>query len=166
MPKHVYGLVNVEMGAIAGDGGMGTSLTPVGETVSDTAQVTSEDNTITDFTVEESDSPVESIVSARGKVIIEWSTYNVEADTMVRFFGGTKVTGPPVKYQAPDAFADIEQSVKLTDKKGNVVEFPRVKISPKMGLSFQKGKLGQLDLVGTVLQPTKAGEKRFTITYA
>jgi hypothetical protein len=165
MPKHTFGLANVEMGAIAGDGGMGTSLVAVGETVSDTAIVSSEDNTVTDFTVEESDSPVESIVSARGKLTFAWSTFNVEADNLVKFFGGTKVTGPPVKWQAPDAFPDIEQSLKLTDKKGNVVEIPRAKLSPKFGLSFQKTKLGQVDIVATVLQPTKAGEKRITITY-
>lgn len=162
--KHVIGLVNVEMGAIAGDGGMGTSLAPVGETVSDSAALNSEDNTITDFNIEESDSPVESIVTARGAVRLAWSTYDVQPDTLVKFFGGTKITGPPLKWQAPDAFPSLEQSLKITDKKGNILEIPRAAITGKFGLSFNKGKLGQIDLIAVVLQPTKAGEKRMTLT--
>ena len=166
MAKHVFGLASVEMGAIAGDGGMGTVLAAGGETVTDTAIITSEDNTITDFNIEESSSPIESVVSATGKLTFNWSSFNVEADALVLFLGGTKVTGPPVKWQAPDSFPDVEKSIKLTDKKGNTVEIPRAKISTKISLSFQKTKLGQLDFIATILQPTKAGEKRLTITYA
>jgi hypothetical protein len=164
--KHIYGLVDVSIGAIAGDGGMGTVLAAVGETVADSASITSEDNTITDFISEEADSPVESITSARGAIILAWSTYALDADTMIKFFGGTKVTGPPVKWQAPDIFPDIELSIKLTDKKGNFIEIPRGKFSNKFSFSLSKTKLGQTDVRVTILQPTKAGEKRMTITYA
>ena len=166
MAKHVFGLASVKMGAIAGDGGMGTSLTPVGETVSGTANLVTEDNQVTDFNIEESDSPVESIVSEAGKMTISWSSYNVDADNLVLFFGGTKVTGPPVKWQAPDSFIQVEKSLEFTDRKGNVIIVPRAKIQAKFGLSFAKDKLGQVDIVATILQPDKSGEKRMTITYA
>jgi hypothetical protein len=250
----VFGLASCQMGAIANDGGMGTSLEDVGETVSGTASMTTEDNTVTDFTCEETDSPVESIVSAFGKITFAWSTYNVGARMLYKFFGGTlklfktiatlgSVTGGsgytngtyagvaltggtgsgakativvasgavstvtitdggegftvadalsaaastiggtgtgfsvPVAtlsngsatntiWEAPDSFPDLEQSLKLTDKKGNVFNLPRVKISGKFGFSFAKDKLGQIDLSATILQPTKSGEKRITVTYA
>lgn len=254
MAKHVFGLASVLMGAIAGDGGMGTTLEAVGETVSGTATMTTEDNTTTDFNIEESDSPVESIVSQFGKITFAWSTYDVAARQMYKFFGGvlslfktiatlgsvtggslytngtytnvplTGGTGTGAKativvsgaavttvtvtdggegytvsdslsaaaaniggtgsgfsvpvatisngtatqttWAAPDSFPDLEQSLKLTDKKGNVFNLPRVKISGKFAFSFAKDKLGQIDLVATILQPTKSGEKRITITYA
>lgn len=88
MPKHVYGLVNVEMGAIESDGGMSLATEIVGETVSGTALLTTEDPTVTDFNVEESDLPVESI-SQQGKMTLAWSTYNVSAYNLYKFFGGT-----------------------------------------------------------------------------
>jgi hypothetical protein len=254
MPKHVFGLASVKMGAISGDGGMGTSLEDVGETVSGTATMVTEDNTVTDFTCEETDSPVESIVSAFGKVTFAWSTYDVSGRQLYKFFGGTlklyktiatlgSVTGGTLytngtytnvpltggtgsgakativvagaavttvtvtdsgegytvadslsaaaaniggtgsgfavpiatlangsatqtTWEAPDSFPDLEQSLKLTDKKGNVFNLPRTKISGKFGFSFAKDKLGQIDLVATILQPTKSGEKRIAITYA
>lgn len=250
----VFGLSSVKMGAIAGDGGMGTSLDAVGETVAGTASITSEDNTVTDFNIEESDSPVESVVSAYGKISFNWSSYDVGGRNMEKFFGGTwkpyktiatldTVTGGtgytngtynnvpltggsgsgalativvasgavstvtityggegyadtddlsaaastiggtgtgftvPVatlsnasatqsEWLAPDSFPDVEKSLELTDRKGNVINIPRAKISPKFGLSFSKEALGQLDLIATVLQPTKAGESRLSIKYA
>ncbi|HEY8687666.1 MAG TPA: hypothetical protein VIM07_00410 [Chitinophagaceae bacterium] len=245
MSKHTFGLQNVEMGKVAVDGGMGTVLTAVGETVSGTAEMTTTDPTITDITIEESDSPIESIVEA-GITQMAWSTYNVDGDQLVKFFGGvftpatgvktytltggtgytdgayndvalTGGTGTGAKanlvisggivtsatitnggtgytaadsltatglgagtlfaitvdtiatattYGAPDAVLDIEQSLKIIDKKGNVVSIPRAKISAKLGLSFTKTKLGQVDIVAKVLQPSKTGEKRYTIQYA
>jgi hypothetical protein len=253
--KHVFGLASVKMGAVANDGDMGTSLYDIGETVAGTAALTTDDNTVTDFSVEESDSPVESVVTARGKIQFAWSSYDVSAAQLFKFFGGTykpykniatlgSVTGGsgytgagtyknvaltggtgagaradivvasgavttvtivdggegytvadalsaantdiggagsgfsvPVAtlnngsatkttWEAPDTFPDIEQSVELTDKKGNVIQVPRAKISGKFGFSFAKDKLGQLDLIATVLQPTKTGVKRIKATYA
>lgn len=254
MAKHVFGLASVKMGAIAGDGGMGTTLETVGETVTGTATMTTEDNTVTDFNIEESDSPVESVVTAFGKITFAWSSFDVAARQLYKFFGGilklfksiatlgsvtggslytngtytdvplTGGTGTGAKativvagaavttvtvtdggegytvadslsaaaaniggtgsgfsvpvatlangsatqttWEAPDSFPDLEQSLKLTDKKGHVFDVPRVKISGKFGFSFAKDKLGQVDLVATVLQPTKAGESRLKITYA
>lgn len=250
----VFGLASVKMGAVANDGGMGTSLEQIGETVSGTASLTSEDNTVTDFNIEESDSPVESIVSQQGKMTFAWSTYDVGGRNMERFFGGTwkpyktvatlgTITGgsgytngtynnvaltggsgsgaianivvssgavssvtlvyggegytaldalsaaastiggtgtgfsvpastlsnasaTQSEWIAPDSFPDVERSLEWTDKKGNVIKAPRAKVSPKFGFSFSKEALGQLDLVATVLQPTKAGEGRISVKYA
>jgi len=259
MAKKVFGLASLKTADVAVDGGMGTKLQTVGETVSGTAVMTQEDNTTTEFAIEESDSPVESIVSAAGKITFSWSSYKIDYRNLYRLFGGTgnmplpagavltlgtltagsgytaagfyedvplsvntgsgsgaranitvaggvitavEITAPGTgyagtqeltaantllggagtgwkvvistvqstaaleKWEAPDSFPDIEQSIQITDKKGNVVIIPRAKISSKLGLSFAKDKLGQLDMVATVLQPTKSGEKRMTITFA
>lgn len=256
MAKKFFGLKSIKVAPIAGDGGMGTALTTIGETVLGTAGVTQEDNTVTDFGIEESDSPVESVVSATGKLSLAWSSYQIDYYTLTKLFGGTgnpkisvgsintlgSITGGslytngfyenvpltggagtgayaditvaggavtsvvlrqlgsgyavsnnlsaaaaniggtgsgftvPVsavhataaneKWEAPDSFADTELSVQATDNKGNIVNFPRMKLSSKPSLSFRKDGLGQIDITGTVLQPTKVGEKRMTIIFA
>jgi hypothetical protein len=255
MAKKIFGLAAVEMGTIEPDGGMATSLTPVGETVSGTATMAQEDNTTTNFTIEESSSPIESFISESGAISFAWSSYKIDSATLYKFFGGvvtafaapgrvltvgsitagslytngsypgvplTGGTGTgataditvaggivttvtlvnrgsgytigdelsaaaasiggtgsgfeiPVatvgtlvkeKWAAPDEFPDIEASLKLTDKKGNIVTLPRVKISSKMNVAFSKESLGQLDMVATVLQPTKVGEPRITFEFA
>lgn len=251
MAKHTFGLENVYMGDVAADGGIGTNLTPVGETVSGTMDMTTSEPTITDFNIEESDSPVESIVSTPGKIELNWSTYDVSGDNLEKFFGGTysgiggiatlgsltpgsgyttdgtynnvpltggagtgatanitiasgavtdvtivkpgsgydasdalsadsadlggnsgtafsQVVGTvsaSASWEAPDSMVEKEQSLKVIDKKGNIVEIPRAKISANMGISFSKEKLGQVDIKATILQPTKSGVRRMKITY-
>lgn len=257
MAKKVFGLASLQIADIANDGGIGSNWETVGETVSGTAQMAQEDNTTTEFNIEESDSPVESIVSAAGKVTFAWSSYDISYSTLKKLFGGTGnlqkysgsinvlgaitagssyITGyyenvpltggggtgaranitvngsgaitavtltalgtgysatnnlsasnanlggagsgfnvvvtsvfstaAAETWQAPDSFPDIEKSLKIVDKKGNILKAARVKISSKLGLSFAKDKLGQLDMVATILQPTKAGEPRIDMSFA
>lgn len=77
------------MGAIANDGGMGTSLSEIGDTVEGTAQMDTQEATMQDFKIEESDSPVQSIKTEADKITFSWSTYANNAATLQRMFGGT-----------------------------------------------------------------------------
>lgn len=87
--KYVFGLQKFELGAKGAGGTMGTVLEEVGDTEVGTATMTMEDNTKTDIPIEESDSPVKSIVSAVGAISFAISSYNVSPRQMYRFFGGT-----------------------------------------------------------------------------
>jgi hypothetical protein len=91
--KYDLGLMNAMMGDVAVDGDMGTSLVAVGDTVADSATMTTASDTTVDFKTEESDSPVKTIVTVPGTITITWSTYNNSVDQLVRLFGGTKVAG-------------------------------------------------------------------------
>jgi hypothetical protein len=84
----ILGLVTIKLGNIASDGGMGTSLTTVGDTVKDSCVFNESDPTKTEFFIEESDDPVESFVSQKGIETIAWSTYNTSSENMARLFGG------------------------------------------------------------------------------
>jgi hypothetical protein len=89
MATKSIGLSSIRMGAIASDGGMGTALSQIGATVSDSASITTAEGTQSDFNIEESDSPFYSIESAPGSKTLAWSTYDVDLDTMARFWGNT-----------------------------------------------------------------------------
>jgi hypothetical protein len=252
--KHIYGLASIKIGALGAGGTMGTVLEQIGETATGTAVMSTEDNQITDINIEESDSPVESITSQRGKITFAWSCYDVSAQQLYKLFGGiltqfktiatfgsitagtgytngtyknvpltggagtgakaditvaggvvtvvTLVDGGygyvvsnslsalaanlggagsgfavPVAtllnsgltqntWEAPDTFPDLEMSMELLDKNGTKIEIPRIKISGKFSFSFAKDKIGQADMLGTVLQPTGAGVARMKKTDA
>jgi len=89
MAKKSIGLKSIFMGSVAADGGMGTALSDVPATVSDTASITTEEGSKTDFKIEQSDAPFYSIESDPGKQVVAWSFYDVSLDTIARFFGGT-----------------------------------------------------------------------------
>lgn len=168
--KYGQGLAKLELSDIAVDGDVGTAFVEVGDTVKGTAQLTQSDPTITDFNIEEQDDPVESIVSAEGKKTLVWSCYNVDGATLVKFFGGTytpyNALGPVhAKYTPPTSTLDVEKSVKVTDKKGNIFTIVRAKITAKFNWSFTGDKLAQLDLSCDILTPTKTGVAPFTIVY-
>lgn len=169
MPAYKIGLVDIKIGAIAGDGGMGTTLVAIGNTVADSPSFTTEDPTKQDFNIEEQDAPVYSITTSPGKKSFAWSCYDVDADTMVDLFGGTKVAaagGAPEMWKAPNQLPEIEKSLQLNWKNGGGIDFPRVKITSKVAFSFKKTALSQIDIVADVLQPTKANEPDMTIRYA
>jgi hypothetical protein len=90
MSKYKIGVSAIKIGAIAGDGGMGTSLSAGGDTVAGSASLVTEEGTKTDFNIEEADDPVYSILSEKGKITLAWSTYANDANSLEKFFGGTK----------------------------------------------------------------------------
>lgn len=170
MAKRILGLVSIKVGPIAGDGGMGTSLTTIGDTVKDSCVFTEGDPTKQEFFIEESDDAIESFVTQKGTETISWSTNNLDPDNMVLLFGGTKdgtgAVGDPYTWEPPDTQEELERSVEITDRKGNKVEIVRVKFSPKKSFSFQGTRLGAIDITGTILLPTKAATRKYKITYA
>src|SRR5215211_4170018 len=99
--KHSIGLVSVEVGDIAVDGGPATVWEVIGETVADSAAMTTDDPTIVDFNEEESDSPVETIVTAVGKSVVAWESWNVSAERLQKYLGGD-YDAPIRKWDAPD----------------------------------------------------------------
>ncbi|HZF64202.1 MAG TPA: hypothetical protein VEZ55_06955 [Chitinophagaceae bacterium] len=160
MAKKSIGLKSIKMGAIAVDGGMGTVLTQVGATVSDTAALTTEEGTKTDFNIEESDAPFFSIESAPGRKVLAWSSYDVDLDTLSRFWGGTVAAasgGNGRSWEMPDTLPVIERSIEIETKDGWKIQIPRLSLTAKLQWNLQKTKLAQIDLEGVILKPEKAG---------
>jgi hypothetical protein len=162
------GLQKVELSAIAGDGGVGVAFTQLGNTLQDSASLTSAQGQTTDFNIEESDAPVLSITKT-GTLTLKWSCVDVSADTLVALFGGTKTgagtVASPYIYTPPAAIVAIEKSVKLTDLQGNILTIVRASIYPAFNWGFSKTKIAQIDITAAILTPTKANTKPFTITY-
>lgn len=165
MAKRFLGVASIKLGAIAADGGMGTSLTAIGDTVLNSAVFETAEGTKTDLFGEESDTPLESITQA-GVTTFSFSSHNLDADSLILLFGGTKTTVAPFTWEPPAAIAAKELSIEVIDKKANKLEMVRVSVSASFAVNFNKTSLGQVNVVGTVLTPTKAGTAAFKITYA
>jgi hypothetical protein len=70
------------------------------------------------------------------------------------------------RWEAPAQFPDIELSCKITDKSGTFFEIARGGVSGKFNFAFTKDKLGQIDLVISVLQPADTTVPRIAVDYA
>jgi hypothetical protein len=143
---------------------MATTLTPLGYTYENTAQMQQEDGTTTDFNVEELDTPLATITKP-GKLAFNFSIADPDVSTFASIFGGTvSGTGAGATWSAPDASPELEMSVSITPKQGLKFDIPRAKIAAKLNGTFSKENLFLIEVACTVLQPTKAGEPRIKVT--
>jgi hypothetical protein len=166
MAKKVYtlGLSSIEVGAMAADGGMGTSLAALGYTNQDSCNMTQEDPTTSDFYAEEVDDPVVSI-SRAGKTTFNFSLMNPSVVVLAEILGGTSdTTEGSEKWNAPDVLPTVEKSVRITPQQGLMFEVPRMKLTAKINGAFSKSGIFLIDIVGTVMQPTKTGLAKMTAT--
>jgi hypothetical protein len=251
--KRMLGLVTLKVGPVANDGGMGTELVAIGDTVLDSCVFSEADGTTQEFFVEELDDAVETIVTQKGTESINWSTNNLHGRNLALIFGGTHtpyksistvgtltpgsgyvngtykavpltsgtgkeaeatvvvasgaVTSVTITYggegytagddlsalntylggsgsgfsievstlnnsntqstwEPPDSQLELERSIEIIDRKGHKMEIVRAKFAPKKSFSFQRSKLGQVDITATILVPTKDATKKYKITYA
>lgn len=156
------GVAEIAIGAIAVDGGMGTTLAPLGYTEEGSAQINMDDPTETEFPVEELEVPL-WIESKAGKIAVAFKVADPDEDTLVKVFGGAKTgTGATAVYSWPLAPVSIERSIKFTPKKGMGLNIPRAKITAKFSSEIGRGALLGVEVTGTVLQPTKADEPAIT----
>jgi hypothetical protein len=159
---YTLGLAKIEIGSIASDGGMGTSLEVWGQTLQGTCNITQDDPETTEFFAEELDDPVVSI-SKRGKTTLVFSIMNPDTTALKNTLGGTVAgSGDAVKWTAPSNLPVIEKSVKVTPQQGLVWEFPRMKIVAKINGAFSRENLFVIEVTATALQPTKTGTAPFS----
>lgn len=161
--KNTIGLQSVLIGPIAVDGGMGTTLSPITSIVEGSPIITIPAPTTTEIGVEESDEP-EFITTTQGAKTIAFSTYNADPTLLVDLFGGTVTgTAPNQIWAAPAVLPIVERSIRMVSKTGYHAEMPRVRLTPDIALNFQKATPGQVNIVGTILQPTKANTPSITL---
>lgn len=150
------GLTSIEIGAIAGDGGMGTTLAALGKTYQGTAKLQSADPETTDFYAEEDDDPIDKMVKL-GARTLTWSIMDFTPATLAAVLGGTASgTGDAATWEAPTSYVDVEKSIKIVTKKNLKIEIPRAKITAKLNVDFGKTAMGLVDITATILTPTKA----------
>lgn len=155
------GLTSIKMGAIAVDGGMGTSLALLGDgrTLEGTARLIKEDDELTEFYAEEVDDPIYASTK-KGKTRLEFTIVDFTPATLVKVMGGASNAGV---WEAPAAAADIEQSIEVITKTNLKIELVRCKVVGTFDTALGRAELGQVKVVATVLNPTKAATPPYTI---
>lgn len=162
------GLSKIEMGAIAQDGGMGATLAQLGYTNQNSAQLTMEIPTATEFFAEEVDDPV--LVSKKaGAITFAFDIMNPAPETLEQLMGGTAGKSDDSltdkdQWEAPDSVSDVELSLKITPKQGYCFAVPRASISANLTGNFAASSLMLLHVEAKVMTPTKTGTKKMTLT--
>jgi len=158
------GLTSLQIGDIAVDGGMGTVLAAVGNTFEGSAVLTQEDGEKTEFFIEESDDPIETITK-KGAITLEWAIVDYTPATLASVLGGTVTgVGAAAVWNAAADIPSIEKSIELISKKGVKYQIPRAKIEAKIDVKFSKKEIALVRIKATVMSPTKAGTASMMIS--
>lgn len=158
------GLSKIEIGAIAGDGGMGSTLAVLGNTYQDTANITVEDPQVTEHYAEEEEDP-QVIIERAGKTTLNFSIMDADYTVLQSLLGGTITgTGATEKWNAPAKLPNIEKSIKVTPEQGHVINIVRAKISAKYQGGIGKTGIMLLQVTATVMTPTKAAEPKMSFS--
>jgi len=157
MAKYTIGVSSITVGAIAGDGGPGTTLAALGLTMEDSCKLTQDDPTTTEFFAEEQDAAVFT-KSKGGAIKLTFQVMDPDTDTLVALFGGSAPgTTPNKTWNMPATIPTIEKTVKVTPSEGMTVMIPRGSIVAKLNGDFSKKALFVIDVTVTALTPTKSG---------
>ena len=143
---------------------MVTTLTQIGYTDRDSCVFSSEDPEETEIEVEEVDDPID-IISKGGKKTLKFTLADPDETALALLMGGTGDATPGTEsYTAPDTFPIIEQSIIVTPNKGLILSIPRARIVAKWNGNFSKTSQLKIDVVATVMTPTKSGLAPFSTT--
>lgn len=153
------GLAKIEIGAIASDGGMGATLSRLGEIKEGSFKVNQAEGDKTEFKVEEHDDPI-YIRQKKGTLAFEFEIHNPDADTFIQVWGGTK-DSTSGDYTPPVNLQHVERSLKITPETGYGFDIPRAMITARFSDAMGKDALLGVIVTATVLKPTKDGLANF-----
>ncbi len=158
MPEVTFGLAKVLTGVPAGDGGMSIVLAEqFGYTVPDSFAITTEDGTISEIFVEESDTPIIS-QNTSGAKRVSWETYNTAPESLLAAFGGTVTgTGATKQWNAPANIQALILSVRVETKSNKFYAMAKVSVVPALNVNINKTDAGRVTFTGSILIPDKAG---------
>lgn len=161
--KRTFGIKSIKMGDVDAGGGMGTTLTVLGDgnTLEGTASFTKEEDEENEFFAEEYDDPIETI-QKKGRATLEFCIVDFTPNTLVRVLGG-KVNGTSGNWEAPDVAPEIEQSVEVITKKDVLIQIVRGKVKGSIDSPLSKDDLGKVRVKVTALTPTLADTPAYEI---
>lgn len=153
------GLASISVGDIAGDGGMGTSLSVIGKTAEGSCTIETTDPEVTEIFAEEVDTAIYTSVKA-GQTTVTFQLAAPDLEQCAAVFGGTvSGTGTAKTWEYPDSVTGVEKSVKIVPKEGIVFSIPRAKLIPKFTGQFGRADTLKIEITANVLQPKKANTK-------
>ena len=153
------GLAQVMIGAIASDGGMGTTLSRLGDIKEGSFKVNHAEGDKTEFKVEEHDDPI-FIRQKKGTLAFEFEIHNPDAATFKQIWDGT-VDATTGKYTPPEVLVPRELSFKAIPEQGYGFDVVRAQVVGRFSDAMGKDSLLGVIVTVTVLKATKEGIANF-----
>lgn len=151
------GLSEVQVGAIAADGGEATSYTKIGKTYENTCKLTQEKADVTEH-YEEGQSAPEVRKKKKKVPILTFSIMDPDCAFLQAYLGGTTTgSGDDMEWSWSDTDEDIEASIRIIPEIGLVYTIPRADIEAIINADMSSQGINLVEFTVTPLKPTKSG---------
>ncbi len=153
------GLSEIQVGAIAADGGEATSYSKIGKTYQNTCKLQQEKADVTEH-YEEGQSAPEVRKKKKKVPILTFSIMDPDPTFLQAYLGGEVTgTGDDMEWSWSDTDEDIEASIRVIPEIGLVYTIPRADIEAVINADMSAQGINLVDFTVTPLKPKKAGVK-------
>jgi hypothetical protein len=161
LTKYAYGIASVKYGTPTGTASM-PSVTSWAQTVQGSLVLSEAESTTKDFYVEETSSPVVSLVTEAGALTITWRAYDLTPALLVIMKGGTagvqgSGSSQMQSYAGPVTIDSLNLALEITTTSGVVFSIYNAACLCRFDSSISREQLLEVEVTATVQDPGDGG---------
>lgn len=162
--KYAYGISSVKFGTPTGSAGMpaASAMTAWAQTVQGSMTLSEDEATIKDFNVEETSTPVKSIVTDSGALTAKWRGYDLTPSLITIVKGGASGTAgagasAKVTYAGPVQVVAVDLALEITTTNSVVFEVYNAAVVARFDGSISRENLLELEVSAKAQDPGDGG---------
>lgn len=154
--KYIYGIKSVKFGTPEGDDSMPSVLTQWAQTVEGSLTLSEDEATIKDFKVEETSTPVKSIVTDSGALTAKWRAYDMSVEQIETVKGGTgtESAAPTAHtYDGPVQVVAQDLALEITTTNDAVISIYNAAVVARFDGSISRENLLEMEVTAKAQDP-------------
>lgn len=162
--KYVYGIKSVKFGTPTGSSGMpaASALTAWAQTVQGSMTLTEAEATMKDFNVEETTTPVKTIVTDAGALSAKWRAYDITPSLVALVKGGTSGTAGAgsaamVTYAGPTQVVAVDLALEIVTTNNAVIAVYKAAVVARFDGAISRENLLEMEVTAKAQDPGTGG---------
>jgi hypothetical protein len=160
--KYMYGIASVKFGTPTGSASMpiASDMATWAQTVQGSLTLSEDESTEKEFFVEETTTPVHSIVTQAGALRIRWRAYDMSVKMLEKVKGGTGTTPAPAgahTYDGPVTIDSVNLALRITTNNGVTFDVYKAAVIARFDSALGREQLLEVEVQATALDPGDGG---------
>ena len=160
--KYMYGIASVKFGTPTGSASMpvASDMVSWAQTVAGSLTLSEDEATEKEFYVEETTTPVHSIVTQAGALRVRWRAYDMSVEMLeiVKGGTGTENTAPDAHtYAGPVTIDSVNLALRITTTNGVTFDVYKAAVIARFDSALGREQLLEVEVQATALDPGDGG---------
>jgi hypothetical protein len=160
--KYLYGIASVKFGTPTGSASMpvASDMVTWAQTVAGSLTLSEDESTEKEFFVEETTTPVHSIVTQAGALRVRWRAYDMSVKMLEKVKGGTgtETAAPGAQtYAGPVTIDSVNLALRVTTNSGSTFDIYKAAVIARFDSALGREQLLEVEVQATALDPGDGG---------